>query len=600
MMSIDVMKFRRVTRMDSGQKEPRAEELPDRYSIRSKGGDRELICTESRTLAVRIERGVSIPSSTARKAPPGSIYLDGAALGGPFLDAEKALFNLDHHEGCIRSFTLSTCEQAMVLTRKGLDLKGRDWTVYANDPDLDTVLAIWVLLNHVRLNDDNAEIRTRLMPLVRLEGTIDGHGLEMQELCGFTPEMQKKVSAELEQLRSKEVTLKKQGKWGEIDFLQYTADVLRAIDAMVYSSRHFEGVIKIEELSRAEIGENRLAVVCRSETGIYEIEPELRQLYGNRLGVIVLQKGSGTYTLRQVDMFLPSALESVYDRLNLMDPAAGNRRSGNRWGGSGEIGGSPRATGTALTPEQISEVLSQAYRRQTRAQRLGALWFAVLETAALMVGPLAATYFFGWLHNPAGSIEGYLRNHAGIYAGALCALAGMLSVAAIRRRRKLLGLCMPVGFDWLVLLPGALLGALFGGAWILPAALTTFRAILELHWPYIASAIAFPVAAEVLFRGLVHGMLAQHFPTQHTDGRWFVSWPVFISSTLYASYSALPFLPFFNRTIGLTFAGALLFGISSGMARERSESLLPCLILHWSCLLMLVVGSPLLLNRIGL
>jgi len=138
------------------------------------------------------------------------------------------------------------------------------------------------------------------------------------------------------------------------------------MDAMIYSSRHFEGVIAVEELARADIGENRIAIVCRSEKGVYEVEPELHRLYGNHLGVIVLQKDPSTYTLRQVDMFLPSALESVYEQLNLMDPAAGNRRSGNRWGGSGEIGGSPRATGTALTPEQILGALAQSYRRPTR------------------------------------------------------------------------------------------------------------------------------------------------------------------------------------------------------------------------------------------
>jgi hypothetical protein len=44
--------------------------------------------------------------------------------------------------------------------------------------------------------------------------------------------------------------------------------------------------------------------------------------------------------------------------------------------------------------------------------------------------------------------------------------------------------------------------------------------------------------------------------------------------------------------MGVTFAAALLFGISAGMARERSESLLPCLILHWSCLLMVTVTWP--------
>jgi membrane protease YdiL (CAAX protease family) len=595
-MSSDIRKFGVVARRELGQRELRAEELPHRYSIRTKGDDCELVCSESPSLAVRIQRGLSISSTAVRKAPPGSIYLDGAAQGGPFVDAERGLFNLDHHEGCVRSFTLSTCEQAMVLTRKGLDLKAREWTIYANDPDLDTVLAIWVLLNHVRLNDANPEIRTRLMPLVRLEGSIDAHGIEMKELCGFTAEVQEKLLGELEQLRSKEITLKKEGKWGEIDFLQYTADVLRAVDAMVYSSRHFEGVIEIEELARADIGENRIAIVCRSEKGVYEVEPELRRLYGNHLGVIVLQKDPRTYTLRQVDMFLPHALESVYERLNLMDPAAGNRRSGNRWGGSGEIGGSPRATGTTLTPQQISGALAQSYRRPTRVQRVGALCLAVLETAVLMGGPLAAMYLLGWFHDPARSIEAYLRNYTGIYAGALCALSGVLVVAASRRRRKLLGLCLPAGFDWLVLLPGALLGALIGGAWILPAALTSFWAILDLQWVYIASAIACPIGAEVLFRGWVHGRLAQHFSTMHTDGRWFVSWPVFISSMLYASYSALPFLPFFDRGVALTFVGALLFGLSSGMVRERSESLVPCLILHWSVLLMLVVGPPLLGN----
>src|SRR6059036_2949344 len=121
---------------------------------------------------------MTIADSAARKAAPGTIYLDGAAEGGPFLDVEKGLFNLDHHEGCVRSFTLATCEQAMVVIRKGMDLQRRDWTIYANDPDLDTVLAIWVLLNHVRLNELNGKTRVRIMPLLRLQGLIDAQGLE--------------------------------------------------------------------------------------------------------------------------------------------------------------------------------------------------------------------------------------------------------------------------------------------------------------------------------------------------------------------------------------------------------------------------------------
>lgn len=580
-----------MTEKNSEQEPSAAAELPDRYSIRRKGEERELVCSESPTIAVRVARGVTVAAGAARKAAPGTIYLDGAAEGGPFLDAEKAAFNLDHHEGCVRSFTLATCEQAMVVIRKGLDLQRRDWTIYANEPDLDTVLAIWALLNHMRLNDADPEIRGKVMPLVRLEGAIDAHGLEMQELCGFPPELQESVFADLEQLRSKEVALKREGKWHEIDFLEYTADVLRAIDAMIYSSHHFEGVLEVEELARAEIGESRLAIVCRSETGIYEVEPHLRRLHGKRLGVVILQKGPNTYTLRQADAFLPATLESAYERLNLIDPAAGHRRSGNRWGGSGEIGGSPRTTGTLLTPRQIADAFTWAYGRPTMMQRLATLAVALLGTSAVMVASIMATYLVGWLHDPAGSIEGYFRNQAGAYVGVLSALSWLATLAALRSGPKLYGLCMPAGFDWLVLFPGALLGGLAGGGWIFATPLTSFQLFRERALIEIAIAMAFPVAAEVLFRGLAHGTLAERFPTQRAGGPWFLSWPVLISSALYALWTQLPFLPFFYRDDSLTFAGAILFGISSGMARERSESLLPCVILHWSCVLMLVLAS---------
>jgi hypothetical protein len=433
----------------------------------------------------------------------------------------------------------------------------------------------------MRLSDVDAEIRTKLMPLLRLQGAIDAHGLEMQELCGFPPDLQESIFATLEQLRGNEAALRKDGKWQEIDFLKYTVDVLCDIDRLIYSSHHFEGVLQVEELARIEIGAGQLAIVCRGEPEIYQLERYLRRLHGKRLGVIILQKDSRTYTLRQVDSFLPATLENAYERLNLIDSAAGNRRSGNRWGGSAEIGGSPRATGTSLTPQQIAEAFAQAYRRPTTAEVLSALGIAILGSAAVMVGSITATYLQGLLRDPAGSIEGYFSNQTGTYAAVLSVLTAVLFLAAVRSGRKLFGLCMPAGFGWLALLPGALLGGLLGGAWIL--------AIPEPGWIEIAVAASYPITAEVLFRGLVHGTLAERFRIQHAGGPWFLSWPVVISSVLYALWSSLPFLPFFSLGVGLTFAAALLFGISSGIARERSESLLPCLILHGACLLLLVL-----------
>ncbi|NWF54826.1 MAG: hypothetical protein HXY45_08550 [Syntrophaceae bacterium] len=63
----------------------------------------------------------------------------------------------------------------------------------------------------------------------------------------------------------------------------------QAIDAMIYSPAHFGEVVVVEEPARAGIGDNQLAIVCRSDRGICELEPHLRRLHGKRLGVIILQ-----------------------------------------------------------------------------------------------------------------------------------------------------------------------------------------------------------------------------------------------------------------------------------------------------------------------
>ena len=125
--------------------------LPERYIIKTSGDERVLICLEAPNLNVHMESGLSVTGSVARKSPGGTIFLDGVAQCEPFMDHERQVYNLDHHEGCVRAFTLATCEQTLVMYMKGLDLQGREWNIFANEPDLDTLLAIWILLNHARI-----------------------------------------------------------------------------------------------------------------------------------------------------------------------------------------------------------------------------------------------------------------------------------------------------------------------------------------------------------------------------------------------------------------------------------------------------------------
>lgn len=90
--------------------------FPQHYKvIDSSSDERILICLEAPNIPVQVEAGIAIASSSAHKSPPGTIYLDGVAQSEPFKDLEKQIYNFDHPEGCLRPFTISTCEQVIVM-----------------------------------------------------------------------------------------------------------------------------------------------------------------------------------------------------------------------------------------------------------------------------------------------------------------------------------------------------------------------------------------------------------------------------------------------------------------------------------------------------
>src|SRR5262245_63991770 len=96
------------------------------------------------------------------------------------------------------------------------------------------------------------------------------------------------------------MVLKQYGRWAENDILEYIADRLRAIDDLIYSSEIFAGMHEIDELARAEIGGGSVAVICRSEANINQVEQQLKKNYGERLGIIVFHNGSSRYTVREL------------------------------------------------------------------------------------------------------------------------------------------------------------------------------------------------------------------------------------------------------------------------------------------------------------
>jgi len=478
------------------------------------------------------------------------------------------------------------------LIRRGIDLRKRDWVVLANDADLDTLLAIWVLLNHLRLNDDS-KVRAKIMPLLRLEGIIDTHGLDARDLAALPPDLFHSTSAMLKQLQQQEVVLKSYGRWSDTDLLEYIADRLCAVDELVYTLENFAELHEIDELARAGITNGSVAVACQSDASMDEVQRQLQKVYGQRLGILIFQNSPSTYRVRQVDQSLPATLERAYERLNLLDPVA-TGGSENRWGGSTEIGTSPRKTGTGLIPTQIIEAVREAFWKPTLFDVVTAIPRAVfLGVAAL--SPALALIFVGHLLRD----RGYIAGEAVLLSAlVLTVTVGILFWLKARRVPGLYGWRAPAGFGWLSALPAALIGAVTGGAWA-PGSVAYRMGPDNVYEFTGLAALLFPLGAELLFRGVILGHLAARLPIQKSGGPWWRSWPTLISTALYAGASLLLFLSFSRGQIQISqwfliSAGALIFGIASGIARERSESILSSVLLHWLCAVALLLFSRLL------
>lgn len=575
--------------------------IPERYALREKDGVRFLECDEAPRLRAIIDPEMAVSRSEAASLGERVILLDGAGSFGPTIDTEHKLYNLDHHEGCERLFTLATCEQALLLVHSGLELSEGDWTLYANDPDLDTVLAVWCLLNHRRVRELRDEARDVLLPLFRLEGAIDAHGAELAGLCGLPSDVLERTRRTIDDLLVRERSLKQTGSWATKNAYAYTLEMLRAVDLLVYEGDDFGDDTRIEEVyGHVEIAPRRVAVACRDRSGIYAVEQHLKSRWGDQLGIIALENQPGRYTLRRLSSVTGPDLEPAYALLNRVDPAVDGRPPGKRWGGSRDIGGSPRPAGTRLGADEVLALLHRAYASSTRWARVRRVAGGLaLGLAFAGVAPLA-----GFLPTP----EPLLSLAPGVAeawrAGLASLVALLLGMGATRqasqRRPWVFGWRAPANGGGAWLAPVALLGALPAAAWAALAAPGSGAPALAARLAAAALGLA---AAEVWFRGLVHGLFALDHPVQRPGGDWQVSRAAGVSTLAWAAVVAglsafaltglggTAWSP--ARIFAAVAAGALPVGLALAALRERTLSLLPGLGLQLAGLVAVVVGLAL-------
>jgi len=107
------------------------------------------------------------------------------------------------------------------------------------------------------------------------------------------------------------------------------------------------------------------------------------------------------------------------------------------------------------------------------------------------------------------------------------------------------------------------------------------------HQGAIYLILAIPLASELLFRSLAHGILVKPYNIQTYDSRWFFSFPSVAAASLYSGFMVyLLLFPDYHQngfqveaTAGLALA-AFVLGLSTGFVRERSQSVFPAILFH--------------------
>ncbi len=290
-------------------------------------------------MEIVIERGKTI---AFEELPPRSVALDGYVLG-PRIDAETERYSFDHHGDCVRHATRSTAEQ--VHDAIVLGLTPRCLTVYVNDVDLDTALAVWLLRHSERARE----------PLVNR--LVHGAGL-LDAFSGAFP-LAGDLPTIVEWLSEPETSARASGAYYQLDAAGMRAlldEIGRRVSVYAdgASAAYTEG-FRID---------NRYEVLHRG-TGWVLVESlgtraHARLFADGHERVVIhtsLPDGTHGYTVAKRSEFVKCfPVARILSALDAREPG---------WGGGSTVGGAPRnadGSRSRLTPGEVFEVVERVVR----------------------------------------------------------------------------------------------------------------------------------------------------------------------------------------------------------------------------------------------
>ncbi len=281
--------------------------------------------------------------------PKFSIALDGYVHEGPRFDKDKVIVNFNHHEGVDRLATRATCAQVLMAIRQGMfasfrNADGPQANVYVNDCDED-VCTSWFLLNNHHMVEGT--MNPMINRLVSMEDALDSTAgaypfpvdlPALKELAWvFEPYRQFRASGKLE-LRDPN------------SFRSIITDVENRI--LRHVSGRGNSVLSLDTRYDLIGGGNGWAMV--KEVGTYARTAMFSDGIKAYVSVRERSDGNWTYTIGKLSPFIPFDLLKLTEILNKTDEAV---TENNKWGGGDNIMGSPRATGSLLSPENLDKII---------------------------------------------------------------------------------------------------------------------------------------------------------------------------------------------------------------------------------------------------
>jgi membrane protease YdiL (CAAX protease family) len=240
---------------------------------------------------------------------------------------------------------------------------------------------------------------------------------------------------------------------------------------------------------------------------------------------------------------------------------------------------------TKLTPKEIAQACRDAFQKTSFVDKTIRFFYALYLIGIILGAAAICKFFFLSNFSIDDTVQANVLFKSDLFFfAALIFFSVLILVAVSRAGWWRFGIRIPVGKDWWLLLPIVVLAAFAKGVYI-PQGLFPMHGFDE---TLISLILIIPLASELLFRSLVHGILTKGATIQNCRSEWFFSYPTVVSAILYAAFIAyLALLPnilqgtFQMEVMVKCLIAACAFGMAAGFVRERSQSVLPAILFHW-------------------